>query len=94
LKSGFWWRWWMPPMLTEGGRCGASEVAETALPQVKAEWVSDAVRGYEQQKYVGPVIRPLEGGIILMISGEGREAADSLRAHIAAAQQPRSKIGF
>jgi len=79
---------------SERGQCEALDVAETVLPQVKDQWVSDAVRSYEQRGYIGPISRPLDGRIFLMISGEGRKAAESLKAQIAAAQQPRPKIGF
>jgi len=55
----------------------------------------DAVRSYEQQGYLGPAIsRPLDGRIILMVSGEARKATENLKAQIAAAQQPKRKIGF
>ena len=72
---------------TEGGQCEAFQVAETVLPQVKDQWVRDAVRGYEQHGYLGPAVsRPLDRRIILTISGEARKAAESLRARQAAAQ--------
>ena len=79
---------------SERGQCEAFEVAETVLPQVKDQWVSDAVRSYEQGGYIGLISRPLERRIVLTISGEGRKAAESLKAQIAVAQQPRPKIGF
>jgi hypothetical protein len=79
---------------SERGQCEAFDVAETVLPQANDQWVSDAVRSYEQRGYIGPISRPLERRIVLMISGEGRKAAENLKAQIAAAQQPRTKIGF
>ena len=79
---------------SERGQCEAFDVAETVLPRVKDQWVSDAVRSYEQRGYIGLISRPLEGRIVLTISGEGRKAAESLKAQIAVAQQPRPKIGF
>jgi hypothetical protein len=79
---------------SERGQCEAFEVAETVLPQVKDQWVSDAVRSYEQGGYIVLISRPLERRIVLTISGEGRKAAESLKAQIAVAQQPRPKIGF
>jgi len=39
---------------------GSFDVAETVLPQVKDQWVNDAVRSYEQRGYIGPISRPLE----------------------------------
>ena len=69
---------------TQRGQCEALHVAETLLPGVKGQWVGDAVRGYEQLGYLGPAIsRGLNGTTGLMISGEGRKAAESLRAEIA-----------
>jgi hypothetical protein len=56
--------------------------------------VSDAVENYEKRGYIGLISRPIQGPIILTISGEGRKAAESLKAQIAAAQQPKPKIGF
>jgi hypothetical protein len=79
---------------SERGQCEAFDVAETVLPQVKDQWVSDAVRSYEQRGYIGLISRPLERRIVLTISGEGRKAAESLKAQIAVPQQPRPKIGF
>jgi hypothetical protein len=79
---------------SERGQCEAFDVAETVLPQVKDQWVSDAVRSYKQRGYIGLISRPLERRIVLTISGEGRKAAESLKAQIAVAQQPRPKIGF
>jgi hypothetical protein len=79
---------------TERGQCEAGPVAETVLPEVSEKWVSDAVRTFEERQYLGAVVRPQAGRILLMISGEGRKAADSLKAHIAAAQRPPPKIGF
>jgi hypothetical protein len=65
---------------SERGQCEALSVAQTVLPQAKPQWVSDAVQGYEKKRgYLGPV---------------SRKAAESLKAQIAAAQQPRPKIGF
>jgi hypothetical protein len=79
----------------ERGQCEAFQVARAVLPQVKEQWVRDAVRSYEQQGYLGPAIsRPLDGRIILTISGKARKATESLRAEIAATQQPKPKIGF
>ena len=43
---------------SERGQCEAFEVAETVLPQVKDQWVTDAVRYYEQRGYIGPISRP------------------------------------
>jgi hypothetical protein len=79
---------------SERGQCEAFDVAETVLPQVKDQWVSGAVRSYEQRGYIGLISRPLERRIVLTISGEGRKAAESLKAQIAVAQQPRPNIGF
>jgi hypothetical protein len=79
----------------ERGQCEAFQVARAVLPQVKEQWVRDAGRSYEQQGYLGPAIsRPLDGRIILTISGKARKATESLRAEIAATQQPKPKIGF
>jgi hypothetical protein len=80
--------------VTERGQCEAFRVAQAVLPQVKEQWVRDAVDSYEKQGYLGLVSRPLDGQIILMISGEARKATESLKAQIAAAQQPKRKIGF
>jgi hypothetical protein len=79
---------------TERGSCEAGSVAETVLSDVSEKWVSDAVRTFEERKYLGLVVRPQAGGIVLMISGDGRKAADSLRAQMATAQQPQPKIGY
>jgi hypothetical protein len=81
---------------TERGRCEAFSLARTFWPQVKEQWVRDAVRSYEQRGYLGPhitrSISPVE--LIVTISGEGRKAAESLKALMVAAQQPKLKIGF
>ena len=80
---------------TDHGQCEAFEVAQTVLPQAKEQWVRNAVQSYEQQHYLGPAIsRPLDGRIILTISGDARKATESLKAQIVAAQQPKRKIGF
>jgi hypothetical protein len=81
---------------TERGQCEAFQVAQTVLPQVKEQWVRDAVRSYEQKGYLGPTMsRQLGGGkIILTISGEARKITENLKAQTAAAQQPKPKIGF
>ena len=79
---------------TERGQCEAFQVAQTVVPQVKEQWVRDAVQSYERQGYLGPVSRPLDGRIIVMISGEARKATESLKEQIAAAQQPKPKVGF
>jgi DNA-binding MarR family transcriptional regulator len=80
---------------SERGQCEAFDVAETVLPQVNDQWVSDAVRSYEQRGYIGLISRPLERRLVfLTISSESRKAAESLKAQIAVAQQPRPKIGF
>jgi hypothetical protein len=79
---------------SERGQCEASGVAKTVLPQVKDQWVTDAVQSYEQRGYIGMISRPLDGRIVLTISGEGRKSAESLKAQTAAAQQPRPKFGF
>jgi hypothetical protein len=64
---------------TERGQVGAHGVAETVLPGAREQWVQDAVRAYEVHGYLGPVSRGLDGSINLMISGDGRRAADRLR---------------
>jgi hypothetical protein len=80
---------------TDRGQCEAFQVAQTILPQVKDQWVRDAAQSYEQKGYLGPAIsRPLDGRIILTISGEARKAAEALNAQVVAAQQPKPKIGF
>jgi hypothetical protein len=76
----------------ERGQCEAFEVTQAVLPQVKEQWVRDAVRSYQQQGYLGPVgSRPLDGRIILTISAEARKATESLKAQIAATQQPKPR---
>ncbi len=79
---------------TERGQCNALQVAKTVLPQVQDQWVRDAVRNYEQKGCLGLISRSVEGGINLTISGEARKAAESLRAQMTEAAQPRPKIGF
>ena len=67
--------------LDSRGRCEAFAVAETILPRVAEKWVRDAVGSLQQQGCLGNVIRPLgESSISLDISGEGRKAAERLRA--------------
>jgi hypothetical protein len=82
---------------TERGQCEAFSVAETVLPGVDERWVRDAVNRFDQEKYFDPVIKELgpEGKILMMISGEGRKAADRVKAERAGASQPpRPKMGF
>jgi hypothetical protein len=77
---------------TQRGQCEARQVAETVLPGAREQWVGDAVQVYDQQGYLGPAIsRGLDGTIRLMISGEGRKAAERLRAQIAGTEQLRPK---
>jgi hypothetical protein len=69
---------------TQRGQCDALQVAKAFLPQVIDQqvidqWARDAVREYEQQRYVGPISRPVEGGIILKILGRGRREAERLQ---------------
>jgi hypothetical protein len=87
----------------ELGQCEAFQIAEIVLPQVNEQWVRDAVRGYEQRKYLGHVVRSLGADastITLMIAGEGRKAAEAVKAQIAEAQQQaeaqrqKPKIGY
>jgi len=79
---------------TERGQCEAFEVAKTVWSQAPDQWVRDAVMIYEQKGYTGLISRPVEGGISLTVSGNGRSAADNLRAQIAEATKIRNKIGF
>jgi hypothetical protein len=74
------------------GQCEALQVAETVLPGASEQWVRDAVQVYDQRGYLGPAIsRGLDGTIRLMISGEGRKAAERLRAQIAGTEHVRPK---
>jgi hypothetical protein len=70
-------------------------VAETVLPHVNEQWVRDAAREFEQEGYFGPAVsRTLDGQISLTVSAKARKEAESLRAQMAAARQPKPKIGF
>jgi hypothetical protein len=76
---------------SDHGLCEAFRAAGTVLPQVKDQWVRDAVRSYEQRNYLRIIFRPLEERLIhLQISGEARKAAERLRAEKAAGS-PRSR---
>jgi hypothetical protein len=65
---------------TARGQVGAHPVAETVFPGVQDQWVKDAVRAYEEDGYLGPISRRLDGSIHLMLSGDGRREADRLRS--------------
>jgi hypothetical protein len=64
---------------TRRGRCEASAAVETVLPRFGKDWMRDAVRSHDQHGYFAPVVPPREGGILVMISGAGHGAAESLR---------------
>lgn len=79
---------------TNHEQCSAFEVANTVLPQAPDQWVRNAVKVYENNGWLNNISRPVEHGIYLTISGNGRRAVDNLRAQIAGGDQPQRKIGF
>jgi len=67
------------------GQVSMFPVADGVLPDVKEQWVYDAVASYENAGLVFNVSRALGppreegGGIVLMMTGRGREEAESLK---------------
>jgi hypothetical protein len=76
------------------GQVDMAVVAESVLPGVNENWIWSAVRAYERLNLVYNVSRPLQGPIVLMVTGEGRQRADAVKASIAQTQQPSRKIRY
>lgn len=67
----------------DGSHIDAFTVAETVgsvvEPEVNEQLVRDAVRSFEQQGYFHSVVRGQRGSISMMITAEGRKAAERLK---------------
>jgi hypothetical protein len=76
------------------GQVDMVAVAASVLQGVNENWIWSAVRAYEGANLVYNVSRPLQGPIVLMVTGEGRRRADAVKATIEQTQQPSRKIGY